>query len=173
MKAEDRSGPRFVANRHARRVSIDSAKPIRTKTTLGGVSMTSVDARSEHWSISHSYSDILIRDRCVASLSGQVVPVVFEPIVVSPREYVSDSLIAALLDCDALIYWDSEHACESFWVVFERTFAKRLGKRIYVFDPDNCKVRLDEVPVTDPNIFSSHAAEDGARIAQIVSWLAQ
>jgi hypothetical protein len=54
--------------------------------------------------ISHSYADAAVRDRLLGALPPELQPRVFPPKTVSPDEFVSNSLIQAILDSEGLIY---------------------------------------------------------------------
>lgn len=118
--------------------------------------------------ISHSYKDLDIRKKMVYNLPNGVRPFVFPPINVSPEEFVSNALIEAILDCDGLIYLDGGYSAQSFWVAFERDYAKRAGKPVYAYDPDTKTVRPDDEPAMDLHIFVSCTAADRPQVKNIL-----
>lgn len=77
---------------------------------------------------------------------------VFPAIAASPRDPVSDKLIAAISDCESFLYLDTPRSRSSFWVGFERNIAARLGKPVYAFRPMRpfFKFVRDRRPAVDP-----------------------
>lgn len=91
--------------------------------------------------ISHSYSD---QDRCgelCRRLPKSAEPQIFPPIRVSPNEMVTNTLLKSILGCDGLIWLEGGASANSFWVAFERDYAKRAGKRVWKCE----KITLDFV----------------------------
>lgn len=105
--------------------------------------------------ISHSYKDAAVRDAFLKTLPPHVTPYIFPPISVSPLEFVSSTLIGAILACDALIYLNEGASSRSFWVAFERDYALRVGKPVFFYTPssDICIQHTD--PPLDLAIFPS------------------
>ena len=84
--------------------------------------------------ISHAYADGIARDSLIKSLPSGVEAVVFPPITVQPDQFVSNRLIESLLSCDGLIYLAGGASDSSFWVAFERDYALRAGKQVFLAD---------------------------------------
>ncbi|MCI0713350.1 MAG: hypothetical protein L0154_24555 [Chloroflexi bacterium] len=66
-------------------------------------------------------------------LPSEVEPYIFPPINASPLEFVSNSLIGAVLACDGMIYLNEGFSERSFWVAFERDYALRSQKNVYAY----------------------------------------
>lgn len=118
--------------------------------------------------ISHSYKDKDIRQQMIYALPNGVKPHIFPPINVAPEEFVSNKLIQSILGCDGLIYLDGGHSALSFWVAFERDYAKRAGKPVYAYNPETKTLRQDDEPAMDLHIFASCTAFDRPHVNQIL-----
>jgi hypothetical protein len=90
--------------------------------------------------ISHSYKDAESRERIISKLPPEVEPNVFPKITVPPDQFVSNELIQALTDCDALIYLTGGSSDYSFWVAFERDYALQTGIPVFAADIHTNKV---------------------------------
>ena len=130
--------------------------------------MTDIQMPPGRYFISHSYKDIDIRRKLMFSRPKGVEPVVFHPISVAPQEFVSNALITAILDCDGLIYLSGGHSDKSFWVAFERDFAKRAGIPTYKYDIDTGHFEVDDDPPLNLQIFASCTAKDRPQVDQIL-----
>jgi nucleoside 2-deoxyribosyltransferase len=101
--------------------------------------------------ISHAYRDDDALNRLGdAALPDAASPVIFPAIEVSASQRVSDDLMAAIRDCDGLVYLDTARSKTSFWVLFERNYALRLGKPVYAFNPRRRSFRRDRSAHVDP-----------------------
>lgn len=105
--------------------------------------------------VSHSYKDAAVRDGFLKTLPPQVTPYIFPPISVSPLEFVSSTLIGAILACDALIYLKEGFSSRSFWVAFERDYALRTGKPVFFYTPSTDTLSEHRDPPLDLAIFPS------------------
>jgi len=123
--------------------------------------------------ISHSYRDEAVREQLLRQLHSSTTPVVFPPIKVKPREFVSNHLIEAILDCDGLIYLQGGHSERSFWVTFERDYALRSGKQVFAYDPVTHEITRDTSPPLTPEVFTSFAGKDKALVMEKIHFLSQ
>jgi len=98
------------------------------------------------------------------TLPSEIQLFLFPPIEVSPWDFVSNPLIEAILACDGVIVLSGGKSEQSFWVGFERGYALRAGKPVYVFDPPSkqiSQVYLDpDAPLQLP--LSVHSFGHGA-----------
>ncbi len=92
-------------------------------------------------------------------------------ITVRPEELVSNELIAAILNCDSLIYLDGENSARSFCVAFERDYAKRTGKLVFAADPLTLAIRPDTSAALDLPIFADHTHRDYDHIRRILNFM--
>lgn len=113
------------------------------------------DLQPGKYFISHSYKDAVVRDAFLKTLPPHVTPYIFPPISVSPLEFVSSTLIGAILACDALIYLNEGASSRSFWVAFERDYALRAGKRVLSYTPSTHALHEHIDPPLDLAIFPS------------------
>lgn len=129
-------------------------------------------ALPRHCFISHSYRDGDIVKEILSVMPEGAKPIVFEPIDVSPADYVSTKLVSAVSSCDAVIVVDAEASNSSFWTAFERNLASRLGKPMFRFDRET---RTFEKYV-HPEMFMLLAycchPSDESRVAPLMRWLA-
>jgi hypothetical protein len=128
-------------------------------------------SKANKWFISHSYADADLVESLLATLPRQAVPVIFPPIKVNPEDFVSNRLIASILDSDALVYIDGGRSQESFWVAFERDYASRSGKLVYRFDPASKLLERDSRGPLDLATFASYHHADDARIRKALTYL--
>lgn len=99
--------------------------------------------------ISHSYKDADAREQLLNLLPKSVTPFVFPPIVVPPEQMISTKLLDAIQKCGGLIYLRGGESERSFWVVLERDYALRQGKRVFAFDSETSSLSWDNsAPMT-------------------------
>lgn len=120
--------------------------------------------------ISHSYKDTDVR-RVIQALPRGVRPIVFPPIDLSPSEFVSEHLIAALDRAKSVLVVDSPSSRQSFWVAFERHYAMQRRKRLFRYDSETNSIRLDDEPVRDLPIFASFQHRDEIVVKAVLTWL--
>lgn len=130
-----------------------------------------IDMPPGKYFISHSYKDAAVRDSFLKTLPPQVTPYIFPPISVSPLEFVSSTLIGAILACDGMIYLNEGASAKSFWVAFERDYAVRIGKRVYGYTPSNQSIYLHEAPAMDLAVFASFAHRERPQIMPILDFM--
>lgn len=94
--------------------------------------------------ISHSYGDSVQRQQLLGTLPSHAQPFIFPAITVEPHEFVSTPLMEAILACDGLIAMGGVGSEESFWVTFEREFAKRNRIAAYTWDSMSMALNPDE-----------------------------
>lgn len=75
-----------------------------------------IDIPPGKYFISHSYRDATVRDAMLHKLPEGVIPYIFPPIDVTPMEFVSNSLIGAILACDGMIYMNEGASARSLSV---------------------------------------------------------
>lgn len=118
--------------------------------------------------ISHSYKDAKIRDRMIKKLPKGIKPYIFPPISVSPKEFVSNKLIEAIMDCQGLIYLDGGYSSKSFWVAFERDYAMRAKKKVYSYNPENNSFAISERLLLDLQVFVSCTRADREIVNKVI-----
>jgi hypothetical protein len=123
--------------------------------------------------ISHSYKDIIVRDKIATRLRPGVEPYIFPPIVASPLEFVSNTLIGALLACDGLIFPDNEESRNSFWVTFEREYSLHIRKPVIAFNVISECFDLYLIPPLELRLFFSAALEDYPRLDPIIKFMSE
>lgn len=121
--------------------------------------------------ISHSYGDQDALETLFNKLPDWCEPIVFEPIMVPPTEFVSDKLISGVLGANGLIFIDSPASRASFWTAFECDLAIRKEKKVYRFDP--ISQELMPYKVQPPRLWLAHLyhPEDADDVAKIMRWL--
>ncbi len=96
-----------------------------------------------HCFISHAYR----AHRAVASLLSilpvHVKPVLFDRRPRDPRTAVSDGIVPAILGCEGLIYLKGGASDRSWWVAFERDYARRAKRAVFVYDVRKKEIRPD------------------------------
>lgn len=122
--------------------------------------------------ISHRYADRKAMCRLREVLPSYVVPVIFEPIDVSPTEFVSEKLISGVMGSEGVIFIDSDTSNGSFWTAFERDLANRHGKPLFRFSPEDASVTRVRQEV--PKLWLAHLYHpaDEADVTVIARWLA-
>ena len=121
--------------------------------------------------ISHSYVDAAVRDRLIATLPAGAQPIIFPPITVEPNQFVSNTLIRAILECDGLIYLNGGYSERSFWVAFERDYALRLGKQVFSADAKTLEIVPHSGRPLDLVAFASYQRQDAAQVREIADFL--
>ena len=123
--------------------------------------------------ISHAYADSAVRDAFIENLPSGVTPFVFPPITVKPDEFVSEPLIAAVLECEGLIYLRGGASDRSFWVALERDYALRAGRQVFAFDTATSELTRDMGHPLDLAAFTSYHRQDAEQVRQIADFLTQ
>lgn len=126
---------------------------------------------SRRWFVSHSYGDFDAVERLRNQLPTDVRPIVFPPVKVDPKEFVSERLISAILASDGLVYVAGGLSERSFWVAFERDYAARAGLPVFRFDPRTSSLGRDASPPLDLATFASYSHRDGPRTKAIIAYL--
>jgi hypothetical protein len=121
--------------------------------------------------ISHSYDDKQALADLLAQLPAWCKPIVFEPITVSPTEYVSEKLISGILGANGLIFIDSPKSNASFWTAFERDLAARNRKPMMRFDPVSRKLSSYEVQPRRLLLAHLYHPADAGDVGKIMGWL--
>lgn len=96
--------------------------------------------------ISHSYKDLQARQRLLESLPSAVEPIIFPLIEARSEQMLRSELIRALETCDGLIYLQGGYSDTSFWVAFERDYARRAGKPVFAYDAHSGRMSVDGAP---------------------------
>jgi hypothetical protein len=121
--------------------------------------------------ISHAYADQAVRDRLIAVLPPDVEPIVYPPIVLPPHEMVSTPLMAALRECDGLIYLTCGASDRSFWVAFERDYALRMGKPVFEADPNSLVITQTAGKPLELPVFASYHRQDRDRVTLVCNFM--
>jgi tetratricopeptide (TPR) repeat protein len=95
--------------------------------------------------ISHSYRDNTALAKLWGRLPSATEPVVFDPIEVTPAEFVNDQLVSSIMSCEGLIFIKGGQSAQSFWTVFERDLALRNRKKVFSYDPATDEIEPYEV----------------------------
>lgn len=119
--------------------------------------------------VSHSYRDTENKQLLRRALPSHVAPFCFPEIKVTPDQMVTNDLIRSILDCEGVIYINGGLSAQSFWVAFERDFAKRAKIPVFEFDPTTSAIIPDERPPLHLPAFPSYAVGDRARVDQILA----
>jgi len=119
--------------------------------------------------ISHAYRDSV--DELIKTLPNGVEARTFPPIIVTPAELVSNTLVTRVLSCDGLIYLDGGWSARSFWVAFERDYALRAGKAVFSASMHDYKISRHTGKPLDLAVFSSYHRKDRPRVARICDFL--
>ena len=120
--------------------------------------------------ISHAYRDGLA-EAAARALPKGVLPIIFPAIHVSPTQFVSDSLVAALDRANSVMVVDGPAGRTSFWVAFEAHYAAHNSKPVYRFDSTTSSIKAEESYRRDPPVFASYAREDSDVVREICLWL--
>ncbi len=130
-----------------------------------------LDSMPQECFISHAYRDAAEVDLLLRSLPLEVQPYIFPPIKVRPDEMVSTHLIDAILEREGLIHLIAPHSLRSFWVSFERNYAKEASRRVFSFDADvggPAGLKPDTEPPRTPIVYPSFARHDRATVHEIL-----
>jgi len=143
-----------------------------SECNIGGKRVTEFpNLQAGKYFVSHSYKDAAVRDTFLKSLPPQVTPYIFPPISVSPLEFVSSTLIGAILACDALIYLNEGFSSRSFWVAFERDYARRAGKAVFFYTPSTDTFVEHTSPPLDLAIFPSFSFRQDKLVRPILAFM--
>jgi hypothetical protein len=120
--------------------------------------MKSTELPPGRYFISRSYRDTAELELLLSSLPSHAQPFIFPPVTVKPQDFVSTPLMESILKCDGLLALEGADSEESFWVTFEREFAKRNGIPVYIWDSitmtlsrDQPSTRFSVVLFSDPS----------------------
>jgi hypothetical protein len=129
--------------------------------------------RKRRYFIAHSYKDEEQLSSLRGGLPAWMDPIVFPPIIVSPEEAVTDSLVSAITGCDGLIYLTGEASRASFWPNFERRFAQRLYKPVFAYDAARHALVRDRASaeVAVAPLWNSAIPRDHSIASEICRWL--
>jgi hypothetical protein len=119
--------------------------------------------------VSHSYRDAENKRLLLNALPSHVQPFVFPAIMVTPDQMVTNDLIRSILECDGVVYINGGLSAQSFWVAFERDFAKRANLPVFEFDPTTSAITRDTSPPLHLPVFPSYAIRDRAKVDQILA----
>jgi len=119
--------------------------------------------------VSHSYRDTEKKQLLLRALPSHVKQFCFPEIKVTPDQMVTNDLIRSILDCEAVIYINGGLSAQSFWVAFERDFAKRAKIPVFAFDPATSAITPDECSPLHLPAFPCYASRDRARVDQILA----
>ena len=119
--------------------------------------------------ISHAYEDKVALAALLGKLDRHCKPFIFPSIAVTPDEYVSDRLIAAIRKHPGLIYIKSDASDRSFWVVFERDYALRAGRKVFAFSPETGQFESVGRSVPQLPIYASYSHRDEKRVRAITT----
>lgn len=127
--------------------------------------------------ISHRYGDP-VRDLCLRQkLPFGAEAYVFARVAETPDVGISGPLMQAIREQDLLVYLDTPTSLERLWVGFERSYAARLGKPVYAFNPDRKRglfsspFTRDETPSIDPLVsvlVNQQAGDDYERMMAVL-----
>jgi hypothetical protein len=73
---------------------------------------------------------------------------------------VSDDLVVSILSREGLIYLDSDHSANSFWVEFEKDYALRAKKLIYAYDQTEQRFVKSSDRARDLAVFQNYYHRD-------------
>ncbi|MCA8901328.1 MAG: hypothetical protein KDA53_08755 [Hyphomonas sp.] len=144
-----------------------------TKIDGTGPSSKFDELRPGKYFLSHSYEDTSVAAQLKSTLPERVEPYVFPAIEVSPLEFVSNTLIGAIIACDALIYVRGGPSDHSFWVSFEREFALKLAKPVYEYRKSRRQITPIVRSPINPKVFYSAALEDYHRLDHLRRFMSE
>lgn len=121
--------------------------------------------------ISHAYADFASVERLREQLPKKAKPVLFERVQPDPTNAVSDGIIPALLDCNALIYLERGQSAHSFWVSFERDYALRSGLDVFAYDPGSGKLRKDDDKPLSLKVSTFFHQNDRETVNELFKWM--
>lgn len=119
--------------------------------------------------ISHAYRDAHHIDVLEKGLPRWAKPFRFPPIRVRPDQMVSNPIMAAIRDCDGLIYLKGGASDTSFWVAMERDVALREEKRVYSYDPGSVTLSRDKSQPLELKVFHAFSRPDSQDLGEIPS----
>ncbi|MCB9452657.1 MAG: hypothetical protein H6672_14560 [Anaerolineaceae bacterium] len=114
-----------------------------------------------------------MRDEMIKQLPDSVEPFIFPPISVSPQDFVSNSLIEAILGCDGVIYLEGGYSAKSFWVAFERDYALRAKKTVFRYDAQTMIFSKHGFPPLDLLIIYTYTKHDETKFNFIWQYMSQ
>jgi hypothetical protein len=111
------------------------------------------------------------RKQLVDSLPLGVRPFVLPPISVSPARATSDELIHAMRRCDGVISLRGGQSELSFWVMFQRDYARRIGCPLYLYNPSRRTVEPWAQPPMSLRAFPMYTHRDAPVVAPVINYL--
>jgi hypothetical protein len=144
----------------------DETNPASVPSGVGGNSPRSTTRAF----VSHAYVDSASIES-LRQVAGDRCLTIFPPVQVDEDQFVSESILNAIVGCDELIYITSDKSDNSFWVALEVDFARRNGKRIYAFDPYLLSITEDKETPAHYNVAFHWQREDQAFGSTVVSSL--
>ncbi len=93
----------------------------------------------------------------------------FPPISVSPSQMVSDDLLSAINACSSFVFINTQSSRGSRWVALETDYARRIGKRVFSFEPDSGALRRDGAKAMDLPVFPSYSRKDASQVQEVLS----
>ena len=86
-------------------------------------------------------------------------------------EFVSNSLIGAILACDGMIYMNEGVSDRSFWVAFERDYALRAEKPVFSYTPSRNTFSRHTAPPLDLAVFASYSRVETYWVESIIDFM--
>jgi TIR domain len=93
----------------------------------------------------------------------------FPPISVAPFQMVSTELLSAINACSSFIFIDTPGSRGSRWVALETDYARRVGKRVFSFEPEHSVLRRDRTRAMDLSVFPSYSRDDASQVMPLLS----
>lgn len=121
--------------------------------------------------ISYSYMDKGARKQLVDSLPTGVRPFVLPPISVGPARASADELIHAMRRCDGMISLRGGQSEQSFWVMFQRDYARRIGCPLYLYNPSRRTVEPWASPPMALQAFPMYTRRDAPVAEAVINYL--
>jgi hypothetical protein len=122
--------------------------------------------------IAHSYKDSTHIPMLRRVIGRNVELLEYPPINATPDEYVSSPLIEEITRLKNLILVNGDNAASSFWVWFELTTAKRLGKPTWFYDTDRRTLTRDRSGAERrPEVAFFYPNELSERARQVEQWM--
>jgi len=82
---------------------------------------------------------------------------------------VSNELLSAINACASFIFINTLSSRGSRWVVLETDYARRIGKRVYSFEPDSGTLRRDRAKAMDLPVFPCYSRNDASQVQEVLS----
>jgi hypothetical protein len=123
--------------------------------------------------VSYSYQDKAGLQALLACLPLDAHLRIFEPILVSPYEYVSTPLIEAIREAPALVCIRSEPQQASPWTALECEIAFRARKPVFVFNPKDGAIHEHRGRPSTVSIHDVSPAEETSLASDVMTWMAE